>query len=85
MRELIEQGFDVTVVADATAGATLPDMGDGYAAALTNFKFIASSVVTTQEAVDAMGSGGGSDSSDGSHMLPTAAVMLVMGVSALLV
>ena len=54
MRELIEQGFDVTVVSDGTAGAITPDLGDGYAAALTNFKFIANAVVTTKGAVEAM-------------------------------
>jgi nicotinamidase-related amidase len=51
MRELIEQGFDVIVVKDATAAAQHPELGDGYAAALTNFGFIASAVVTTDEAV----------------------------------
>ena len=55
MRELIEQGFDVTVVSDATAAAKTPDLGDGYAAALTNFRFIANAVVTTKEARAAMG------------------------------
>lgn len=55
MRELIEQGFDVTVVADATAAARTPELGDGYAAALTNFKFIANGVMNTEQAVAAMG------------------------------
>lgn len=50
MRELIEQGFEVGVVADATAGARTP-AGDAYAAALTNFHYIASAVVSTEEAV----------------------------------
>ncbi len=54
MRELLEQGFDVTVVSDGTAGAKTPELGDGYAAALTNFKFIANAVVTTKAAVAAM-------------------------------
>ncbi len=40
MRELIEQGFEVAVVSDATAAAQAPE-GDGYAAALINFRFIA--------------------------------------------
>lgn len=52
LRELIEQGFEVRVVADATAAANHPEMGDGYAAALTNFKFISSGVLTTDEAAD---------------------------------
>ncbi|MEH6405081.1 MAG: cysteine hydrolase [Sneathiella sp.] len=50
MRELIEQGFEVAVVKDATAAAMLPE-GDGYLAALTNFRFIANAVWTTDEAV----------------------------------
>jgi nicotinamidase-related amidase len=44
LRELLEQGFEVTVVADATAAAQHPDLGDGYAAALTNFGYIANEV-----------------------------------------
>ena len=54
MRELIEQGFDVTVVSDGTAAAITPELGDGYAAALVNFEFIANAVVTTKEAVASM-------------------------------
>ena len=50
MRELIEQGFEVAVVKDATAGAQLPG-GDFYQAALLNFRMIASSVQTTSEVV----------------------------------
>lgn len=50
MRELIEQGFEVVVVSDATAAAQVPD-GDGYAAAVTNFRFIASGVWTTDDTV----------------------------------
>ncbi len=42
------------VVRDATAAAVTPDLGDGYAAAVTNFKFMANAVVTTEEAVEAM-------------------------------
>ncbi|BHH85585.1 cysteine hydrolase family protein [Desulforhopalus sp. 52FAK] len=49
MRELIEQGFEVAVVKDATAAAQVPE-GDGYAAAVVNFRFIANTVWTTQEA-----------------------------------
>ena len=54
MRELIEQGFEVAVVSDATAGAQVAE-GDGYAAALTNFRFIASAVWTTVEVVEKLG------------------------------
>ncbi|WP_412048721.1 cysteine hydrolase [Hoeflea sp. Naph1] len=55
MRELIEKGFEVAVVKDATAAAILPE-GDGYLAALTNFRYIANAVWTTQEAVQLIGS-----------------------------
>ena len=54
MRLLLEGGFEVAVVKDATAGANHPDLGDGYAAALVNFGFIANAVLTTEEAVEAM-------------------------------
>ena len=54
LRELTEQGFEVAVVADATAAAQHPELGDGYQAALTNFRFIASAVVNTDEVVGAM-------------------------------
>jgi len=46
MRELGEQGFDVHVVTDATAAAITPNY-DGYAAALTNYRFIASNIDNT--------------------------------------
>ena len=53
MREMIERGFEVAVVKDATAGAKVPE-GDGYAAALVNFRYIANDVIDTEEAVKAM-------------------------------
>jgi nicotinamidase-related amidase len=49
LRELLEQGFEVAVVSDATAAARVPE-GDGYAAAMTNFRFLASAVWTTKQA-----------------------------------
>ena len=51
MRELIEQGFEVAVVSDATAAAIVEE-GNGYEAALVNFRFIANTVWTTEEAVE---------------------------------
>jgi nicotinamidase-related amidase len=51
LRELLEQGFEVTVVKDATAGARHPELGDGYEVALSNFGYLANGVITTQEAV----------------------------------
>ncbi len=50
MRELLEQGFEVAVVSDATAAAIVAE-GDGYQAALVNFRFIANTVWTTEQAV----------------------------------
>ncbi len=50
MRELIEQGFEVAVVSDATAAAIVEE-GNGYESALVNFRFIANTVWTTEEAV----------------------------------
>ena len=54
MRELLELGFEVAVVKDATAAAKIPE-GDGYLAALTNFRMIANAVWTTDEAVARIG------------------------------
>jgi nicotinamidase-related amidase len=54
LRELMEQGFAVSVIKDATAAAKHPDLGDGYAAAMTNFGFLAESVITTRDAVKAL-------------------------------
>jgi nicotinamidase-related amidase len=53
LRELLEQGFEIAVVKDATAAAKLPE-GDGYLAAITNFRYIANAVWTTDEAVARM-------------------------------
>ena len=50
LRDLLENGFDVTVVSDATAAAKHPELGDGYAAALTNFRYLAGAVVETAQA-----------------------------------
>lgn len=50
MRELMEQGFEVAVVSDATAAAIMEE-GNGYESALVNFRFIANTVWTTKQAV----------------------------------
>lgn len=57
LRELLEQGFEVSVVKDATAAAQHPELGDGYMAALTNFGFLASEVLTTVDAVTKLQNG----------------------------
>ncbi len=54
LRELLEMGFEVAVVKDATAAAMLPE-GDGYLAALINFRYIANALWSTDEAVAQIG------------------------------
>jgi len=49
--ELLEQGFEVAVVRDATAAAKLPE-GDGYLAAITNFRYVANDLWSTDDAVE---------------------------------
>jgi nicotinamidase-related amidase len=56
-RELLEQGFEVEVVKDATAGARHPELGDGYQVAMVNFGYLASGLVSTDDAVQAMRDG----------------------------
>lgn len=50
LRHFLELGFEVAVVRDAIAAAKIPD-GDGYLAALVNFRFIANALWTTDDAV----------------------------------
>jgi nicotinamidase-related amidase len=54
LRDLLEQGFRVAVVRDATAGPRHPEWGDGYQAALINYRFLAHAVMGTNEVVGAM-------------------------------
>ena len=54
LRELLEQGFEVAVVKDATAAPRHPTIGDGYKAALINYGFLANAVLTTDDVVAAM-------------------------------
>lgn len=53
LRELLEQGFEVAIVKDATAAAKVPGL-NGYQAALVNFRFIANAVWDTDAAIEAM-------------------------------
>jgi nicotinamidase-related amidase len=48
LRELLEDGFEVAVVGDATASAIVPGL-DGNLAAQTNFRFVSSHVYKTAE------------------------------------
>ncbi len=50
LHELLEQGFEIAVVSDATAAAKLPE-GDGYLAALINFRYMANALWSTDETV----------------------------------
>ncbi|MDR3635622.1 MAG: cysteine hydrolase [Isosphaeraceae bacterium] len=54
LRELLEQGFEVAVVKDATAGPRHPEFGDGYKAAVINYGFLANAVLSTDDALSAM-------------------------------
>ncbi|MBC6432143.1 cysteine hydrolase [Nostoc sp. HG1] len=54
LRDLIEQGFEVLVVKDATAAPHHPELGDGYKAVLINFGYIANAVLSTDDVVAAM-------------------------------
>ena len=57
LREFLEQGFEVAVVKDATAGPRHPEWGNGYTAALINYAFLAHALLTTDETVKAMDQG----------------------------
>jgi nicotinamidase-related amidase len=54
LRELLETGFEVAVVKDATAAAIHPELGNGYDAAMVNFGFLAEAVLTTDEVTSSM-------------------------------
>ena len=51
MRDLLEEGFEVAVVWDATASAIVPE-GNGFEASMTNYRFIANAVWNTKQAVE---------------------------------
>jgi nicotinamidase-related amidase len=57
LRDLLEQGFEVAIAKDATAGPRHPEWGDGYQAALINYRFLAHAVWSTDEVVKQMQSG----------------------------
>ena len=54
LRELLERGFEVAVVKDATAGPRHPVWGDGYEAAMINYQFLAHAVWPTAVTIDRM-------------------------------
>jgi nicotinamidase-related amidase len=53
MRDIIEAGFEVAMVRDAVAGG-VNEEGDGYEAAMVNWRFMANALWTTDEAVRRM-------------------------------
>jgi nicotinamidase-related amidase len=53
MRKLIENGFEVAMVRDAVAAGTNEE-GEGYQAAMVNWRFMANAVWTTEETVERM-------------------------------
>src|ERR1700761_2128444 len=53
LRELIEQGFEGVGVKDGTAGPRIPE-GDGYLAAIINFRFLAHALWTTADTITAI-------------------------------
>src|SRR5262252_4157083 len=57
LRDFLEQGFEVAIARDATAGPQHPEWGDGYTTALINFKFLAHALLTTDEIVTALAAG----------------------------
>ena len=50
LRDFVEHGLEVVVIRDATAGSRIPE-GDGYAAALLNFRWLANALWSTDEAI----------------------------------
>ena len=54
LREFLERGFEVAVVKDATAGPRHPVWGDGYQAAMINYRYLAHALWSTDEAIEKM-------------------------------
>ena len=53
LREFLEEGFEVAIVRDAVAAPKIPE-GDGYLAALINYRYMANGLWTTDEAIGKM-------------------------------
>lgn len=54
LRHFLDVGLEIAVVKDATAGPRHTLWGDGYQAAMINYRYLAHAVWTTQEAVEQM-------------------------------
>ncbi|MGB3485069.1 MAG: isochorismatase family protein [Mycobacterium sp.] len=51
LRHLLEEGFEVAVAVDAVAGPRHAVWGDGYQAALVNYRFLAHAVLPTADII----------------------------------
>ena len=54
LREFLDLGLEIAVIKDATAGPRIPGWGDGYQAAMINYRYLAHAIWTTKEAVERM-------------------------------
>jgi len=54
LREFLEQGFEIAVAKDAVAGPRHPEWGDGYQAALVNYRFLAHAVLSTTDIISSL-------------------------------
>jgi hypothetical protein len=52
LRDLLEQGFEVAIIKNATAEPRHPVWGDGYQAAMINYQFLAHAVLSTDEVIE---------------------------------
>ena len=55
LRHFLDVGLEVAVIKDATAGPRHPQWGDGYQAAMINYRYLAHALWSTREAVERMG------------------------------
>ena len=54
LREFLDGGLEIAVIKDATAGPRHPEWGDGYQAAMINYRYLAHATWSTSEAVEHM-------------------------------
>lgn len=54
LRHFLDVGLEIAVIKDATAGPRYAAWGDGYQAAMINYRYLAHAVWTTKEATERM-------------------------------
>jgi hypothetical protein len=54
LREFLERGFEVAIGQGRDRRTQHPEWGDGYQAAMINYRFLAHAVLSTDETVDRM-------------------------------